>query len=114
MGRFDGRRSWFQILLPFLALLAPWALSYSSPLHAEVLGEFVDVSQDFQKPESTYFVGSELTDFDPATGLGNLRWDRYRRQANFSADELKSLEKGLTLLDKVLQDLEGDRSTSRR
>jgi DNA-binding MarR family transcriptional regulator len=36
------------------------------------------------------------------------------KMANFSADELKSVEKGLLLLDRVLQDLEGERSTARR
>jgi len=36
------------------------------------------------------------------------------KMANFSADELKTLEKGLALLDRVLQELEGERSTSRR
>lgn len=36
------------------------------------------------------------------------------KMANFSADELKSLEKGLGLLDRVLQDLEGERAANRR
>jgi len=36
------------------------------------------------------------------------------KMANFSADELKTLERGLVLLDRVLQELEGERSTSRR
>jgi DNA-binding MarR family transcriptional regulator len=36
------------------------------------------------------------------------------KMANFSADELKSIEKGLGLLDRVLQDLEGERPTGRR
>ena len=53
-----------------------------------MLGEAVDVSQEFQKLESTYFVGAELTDFDPATGEGKLRWDRFRRQTNFSFNKV--------------------------
>jgi DNA-binding MarR family transcriptional regulator len=36
------------------------------------------------------------------------------KMANFSADELKTLEKGLALLDRVLHELEGERGTSRR
>jgi len=48
------------------------------------MGEFVDVSQDFQKLEPTYFIGSEVIDFDAATGAGALRWERHRRQTNYS------------------------------
>lgn len=36
------------------------------------------------------------------------------KMANFSGEELKTLERGLGLLDRVLQELEGERSTSRR
>jgi hypothetical protein len=46
---------------------------------AQVLGDPVDVSQEFQKPEQAYFVGSRVRSFDPATGLGTLQWDRYLR-----------------------------------
>jgi alpha-D-xyloside xylohydrolase len=49
-----------------------------------VLGDPVDVSQEFQRLEQTYFVGSEVTSFDPATGRGRLRWDRYARQPSYS------------------------------
>lgn len=36
------------------------------------------------------------------------------KMANFSADELKTLDRGLALLERVVQSLEGERSTSRR
>ena len=36
------------------------------------------------------------------------------KMANFSGEELKSLERGLGLLDRVMQELEGERTTSRR
>jgi DNA-binding MarR family transcriptional regulator len=36
------------------------------------------------------------------------------KMANFSGDELKTLERGLSLLDRVLQELEGERSANRR
>jgi alpha-D-xyloside xylohydrolase len=88
MGRFVGRSGRFHVLLPFLAVLAIIGSGFSSPLRAEIMGEFVDVSQEFQKPESTYFVGAEVKDFDPATGLGKLTWERYRRQANFSFNKV--------------------------
>jgi alpha-D-xyloside xylohydrolase len=54
----------------------------------QVMGERVDVSQEFQKLEPVYFVGSQVTEFDPATGSGQLQWDRYRRGVSFSFDKV--------------------------
>ena len=34
--------------------------------HAQVLGDPVDVSQDFQKMENVYFIGNKVTSFDTA------------------------------------------------
>jgi len=36
------------------------------------------------------------------------------KMANFSAEELKTLERGLDLLDRVVQELEGERTAGRR
>jgi DNA-binding MarR family transcriptional regulator len=36
------------------------------------------------------------------------------KMANFSGDELKALERGLSLLDRVVQELEGERTNNRR
>ena len=44
--------------LTFLCFL--W-LFVASIAHAQVLGDPVDVSQDFQKMENVYFVGSRVT-----------------------------------------------------
>ena len=46
-------------------------------ISAQVLGDPPDVSQDFKKPENVYFVGSRVADFDAASGIGNIVWDRY-------------------------------------
>src|ERR1041384_7912111 len=56
--------------------------------HAQVLGDPVDVSQDFQKMENVYFVGSRVTSFDPATGQGTLQWDRYLRNTTLSFNKI--------------------------
>jgi alpha-D-xyloside xylohydrolase len=61
-------------------LSAPRAAAQAPP----VLGDPVDVSQEFQKLEQTYFVASRVTGFDPATGRGTLQWDRYARQPDYS------------------------------
>ena len=65
----------FSLLLPVAA-------------HAQVLGDPVDVSQDFQKLENVYFVGSRVSSFDPATGQGTLQWDRYLRNTTLSFNKI--------------------------
>jgi alpha-D-xyloside xylohydrolase len=55
---------------------------------AQVLGDLVDVSRDFEKLEQTYFVASRLTDFDASAGSGTLRWERYVRQPSLSFNKL--------------------------
>ncbi len=52
------------------------------------MGELVDVSQDFQDRDSTYFVAGPITRFDAKTGAGELRWQRYVRQPSLSFNKL--------------------------
>ena len=56
--------------------------------HAQVLGDPVDVSNDFQKMENVYFIGNRLTSFDPATGQGSLQWNRYLRNTTLSFNKI--------------------------
>jgi len=56
--------------------------------HAQVLGDPADVSQDFQKLENVYFVGSRVSSFDPSTGQGLLQWDRYLRNTTLSFNKV--------------------------
>ena len=55
---------------------------------AQVLGDPVDVSQDFQRTDNVYFVGSKVTSFDTATGQGMLQWDRYGRNTSLSFNKV--------------------------
>ncbi len=55
---------------------------------AQVLGDPVDVSQEFQKLEQVYFVGNRVVSFDPATGTGTLEWARYTRQPSLSFNKV--------------------------
>src|ERR1700752_2483054 len=63
-------------------------LMFPAIAHAQVLGDPVDVSQDFQKMENVYFVGSRVTSFDTATGEGTLQWDRYLRNTTLSFNKI--------------------------
>jgi len=56
--------------------------------HAQVLGDPVDVGQDFQRMENVYFIGSRVTSFDTATGQGTLQWDRYWRNTTLSFNKI--------------------------
>ena len=57
-------------------------------VRAQVLGDPVDVAQDFQKMENVYFIGSKVTSFDTTTGQGNLQWDRYWRNTTLSFNKI--------------------------
>src|SRR4029079_17599685 len=70
------------LALVVLMLLFPIAAN------AQVLGDPPDVSQDFQKMENVYFVGSRVTSFDTATGQGMLQWDRYLRSTTLSFNKI--------------------------
>ena len=55
---------------------------------AQVLGDPPDVSQDFQKMDNVYFIGSRVTSFDTSTGQGALQWDRYWRSTTLSFNKI--------------------------
>src|ERR1041385_9209305 len=71
-----------------LILLCLLCLFLAPAAHAQVLGDPVDVSQDFQKLENVYFVGSRVTSFDTSTGQGALQWDRYLRNTTLSFNKI--------------------------
>jgi len=60
-----------------------------------VLGDPVDVSQDFHQPQNVYFVGARVGEFDPVKGVGSLVWDRYLQtfSLNFNKVDI-SLSRG--------------------
>lgn len=71
------------LLFATLLLLIP-----TTQLRAQVLGDPVDVSNDFQRLENIYFVGSNVKTFDPTTGQGTLQWDRYQRNTTLSFNKI--------------------------
>lgn len=79
------------ILAWCLLVLATHAVAQTEP-HAQpqprILGDLVDVSEEFEQPDQIHFVASEVTQFDPATGSGVLRWDRYMRQPSYSFNKM--------------------------
>jgi alpha-D-xyloside xylohydrolase len=55
---------------------------------AQVLGDPVDVSLDFQRMDQVYFIGNRLVSFDPSTGVGRLEWARYLRNTGLSFNKI--------------------------
>ncbi len=72
----------------FLVVGAIAAALVADRASAKLIGELVDVSQDFQDRDSTYFVAGPITKFDAQTGEGELRWQRYVRQPSLSFNKL--------------------------
>jgi alpha-D-xyloside xylohydrolase len=71
------------IPIPCLAQTEPHAQA-----QPRILGDLVDVSEEFEQPDQVHFVASGVTQFDPATGAGLLRWDRYMRQPSYSFNKM--------------------------
>lgn len=81
--KITQRRQEFSLSL--LCLLCFFAAAVAQ---AQVLGDPVDVSPDFQRQENVYFIGSRLTSFDTSTGQGALQWDRYLRNTTLSFNKI--------------------------
>ena len=69
-------------------LITPVIMCLAVAAGAQVLGDPVDIMQDFQKSENVYFIGSKVVSFDPATGQGTLQWDRYLRNTTLSFNKV--------------------------
>lgn len=71
-----------------LIVLAILLITIPTIAHAQVLGDPVDVSQDFQRMDNVYFIGSRVTSFDTNTGQGTLQWERYWRNTTLSFNKI--------------------------
>jgi len=68
-----------QLLLAFLG---------GAPALAQRAGDEIDPSQDFRQRDSVYFVPDRVTQFDPASGAGLIKWDRYSLASNLSLNKI--------------------------
>lgn len=91
MTRYRSRQRAIVAALALVALFVSTATAQTAP-HAQaqpqIAGDLVDVSEDFEKPDQLHFVGSRVTQFDPATGIGMLRWERYTRSPSYSFNKM--------------------------
>src|SRR5688500_19365166 len=76
-------------LLTRIFLFVTLLLLLPAASQAQLLGDPVDVSHDFQRLENVYFVGSRVTSFDASTGQGTLQWDRYLRNTTLSFNKIE-------------------------
>ena len=73
-----------RLALALLLLGAAPAGAQSAP----PLGDPIDVSLDFARPNQVHFVAARVAAFDPATGQGRLTWERYFRQPTLSFQKI--------------------------
>ncbi len=72
--------------LPYILSLL--AILSGAPAAAQLIGDAVDASAEFQQPASVTFVPAVVEQFDPATGQGALRWNRYQLRTNLSFNKI--------------------------
>lgn len=58
------------------------------PVQAQIQGQLVDVSQDFNELAAVHFVPNELVEFNKDTGAGKINWHRYQKSANLSFNKI--------------------------
>ncbi len=56
-----------------------------------LLNEAVDISEDFRNFSNTYFIADSLTEFDPVTGQGKVKWMRHVYQTRQAFDNMLAL-----------------------
>lgn len=86
--RWHPGRRWL-----FILILFSFFSIHKSAMAQQILGDPVDISQDFTKIENTYFIGNRVVSFNPATGAGTLEWKRYARRPTYSFNKM---DKGLS------------------
>ena len=73
-------------------LVRPTTTAAQTAPHAaaqpQIVGDLVDISEDFEKPDQLHFVASRVTRFDASTGAGLLQWDRYTREPSYSFNKM--------------------------
>ena len=62
-------------------------LASGSP-NQRLLNEAVDISEDFRNFSNTYFIADSLTEFDPVTGQGKVKWMRHVYQTRQAFDNM--------------------------
>jgi alpha-D-xyloside xylohydrolase len=86
----------FRLAVASLGVIAPLVrppagVAQTAPHAAaqpQIVGDLVDVSEDFEKPDQLHFVARRVTQFDAATGAGTLTWERYTRQPSYSFNKM--------------------------
>src|SRR5689334_245185 len=71
-----------------LACVAAALAGVALPARAQVLGDVIDVAQDFHRLDAVYFVASRVSRFDVASGRGTLQWERYTRSPSFNFEKI--------------------------
>jgi alpha-D-xyloside xylohydrolase len=65
-------------------LAASFLCCSGSLVYAQIrlIGDPIDPSEDFARPENVYFVAGRVTELDTTTGSGRMEWRRHRRRVS--------------------------------
>jgi alpha-D-xyloside xylohydrolase len=67
-------------LLPLVTVSLLLASAPEAEAQIRLIGDPVDVSEDFTKPENVYFVAGRVVTLDAPAGTGTIEWKRHRRR----------------------------------
>src|SRR6266496_3167789 len=76
------------LLLSSLSAAGQGSVGTQGSSKQRVLGDPLDVSEEFSNSDDTYFVGNRVTAFDAASAAGTLEWKRFARRPNFSFNKI--------------------------
>jgi alpha-D-xyloside xylohydrolase len=76
-----NNRIWF-VVFSVVILVLSVSVRAQIPMHSadenqRLLNEVIDISKDFRNFSNTYYCADRLTEFDPDTGRGTVRYSRY-------------------------------------
>ncbi|MBK7106480.1 MAG: alpha-xylosidase [Ignavibacteriae bacterium] len=78
-------------ILIFITNLSNAQISYNSPdQNQSLLNEPIDISGDFRNFSNTYYVADSLSEFDPITGNGKIKYLRHEYVTRFAFNNIMS------------------------
>jgi len=90
--RIEHHRQWRRYATLACAVVILCAVHHTAGAQ-QLLGDPIDISQDFVRIENTYFLSNRFLSCDAATGAGTLEWKRFSRRPTYSFNKM---DKGLS------------------
>lgn len=79
-----------------LALIVGLQSGYAQRQHMGIVNEPVDISSDFNDFQNTYYFADHLADFDPTTGKGHIKFERYEYKTRYAFNNMLGVLRPVT------------------